>query len=123
MKEWVVNGFRDACASITGWSCVIATTLVLGFCAGYSIGHRQFAVTEELLTALSKIPMLWFGNSQVLFAYAVTAVAWYLPIHYDESRWLRIVAALANFLVWLFIIWWVVVSWENAKFNFFGTRI
>jgi hypothetical protein len=50
----------------------------------------------------------------MFLAYAVTALAWYLPLHY-ESRWLRRGGVAATFLVWLLIVAWIVVKRANSK--------
>ena len=45
----------------------------------------------------------------------VTAVAWYLPPHY-ESRWFRVVCAVVNLLTWFFVVWAIVVKMSRGKF-------
>jgi hypothetical protein len=115
MSEWFSRAVCEAVTSTLGWTGVILLTLVAGFWAGYAIGHREFTDLAQTLTALTYVPFLWLGFSQVFFAYGVTALAWYLPLRYD-SRWLRIVAAVANLLTWLVVVVSVVRQSANAKF-------
>src|SRR6185369_10708203 len=109
MKDWFTSGITSAVSTLFGWAWVIFGTLVLGFCAGYWTGHRQVTGLDQTLTAFAWIPVLWLGNAEMFVAYAVTAVAWYLPPHY-ESGWFKIGAAVANCVVWLVVIHWIVVK-------------
>jgi hypothetical protein len=103
MTEWFEKVARGALGSTLGWAGVVIATLVCGFCAGYWIGHREVTGMEKTLTAFAQLPLLWLGFSQMFLAYAVTALAWYLPLHFESYR-LRIVAAGTNFVIWLVVV-------------------
>jgi hypothetical protein len=115
MKEWPERALGDAFSSLLGWTAAIAATLVLGFCAGYWIGHGEITSVEQTLGAFLWTPFLWLGHLEIVIAYAVLGLTWYLPLHYDSRR-LRITAASANFLVWALVIGWIVVKTADWKF-------
>jgi len=115
MKDWFLSAFGEAISTLFGWACVIAMTQVLGFCAGYWLGHKEITGLNQTLGAFAWLPVLWLGNPEMFIAYAVLAVAWYLPPHY-ESGWLKIICAVANFLVWLVVIYCIVVKTADGKF-------
>lgn len=115
MKEWFEIALDEAGSTLLKWAGVIASTLVVGFCAGYWLGHGEITSPEQTLVAFAWLWLLWLGNPEVFIAYAVTAVAWYLPPHY-EARWLKVGCAVANLLAWFFTVYWVVVKTADGKF-------
>lgn len=115
MSEWFLNAIGEAFSSLFGWICAIVATLVFGFCAGYWIGHGEITEARKTLVAFAWIPLLWLGNPEMFFAYAMTALVWYLPLHF-ESGWLRISGVVANFLVWLIVVELIVVKTADGKF-------
>ncbi len=110
-----VSAIREAVATLLGWTVVIALTLLVGFCAGYWIGHREVTGIRQTATPLARIPLLWLGFQQMFIAYGVTALAWYLPLHF-ESGWLKVGSAFVNLLTWLVVVYSVVEQSAHAKF-------
>jgi hypothetical protein len=115
MNERFEKAMCEAVGTTLGWACVIIATLVAGFCIGYWIGHRAVTGAEQTLEAFAQLPLLWLGFSQMFVAYAVTALAWYLPLRYESYR-LRLVAAGTNFVTWLIVVVSVVEQSKDAKF-------
>src|SRR5258707_122494 len=100
MDESFGRALREALA----WAGVLVATVVVGFCAGYWIGHREITGMQTL-TAFVSLPLLWLAFPRLLLAFAVTGLAWYLPRHYESRRpRIRIVAAGVNLGVWLVIV-------------------
>lgn len=102
-----------------GWAAVVAGTLLLGFLGGYWLGY---AVSDQGFPGLSRtfqafvlIPFLWLGDGNFFIAYAVTCLAWYLPLRYD-SPWLKVGAAVTNLGVWCVVIELLVARSANGKF-------
>jgi hypothetical protein len=115
MKEWFGEALDEASSTLLRWAGVMAITLVMGFCAGYWVGHGEITGARKTLLAFAWLPLLWLGNPELFIAYAVQGVAWYLPPHY-ESRWLKIGSAGANLLVWFLVVYCVVVKTAHGKF-------
>ena len=111
MVSWLQEAIRD----MFGWFLVVVGTLLLGFCAGYWIGHRQVFGFERMLDRILVVPFLWLGFKEIVIAYVVTGLAWYLPMRFDLNA-LRLTAAVTNFVVWLVVIWHIVVRTANDKF-------
>lgn len=114
MNEWFGAALRNALTSTLGWAAVILATFVVGVCAGYWLGHGTVMSAERTFKMFLWLPFLWLNFPEMFLAYGVMALAWYLPLCY-ESRSLRIVAAGANLLVWLFVVRYVVVLNAGSK--------
>ena len=115
MGEWIGDAIDRAGSTLITWAVVILSTLVLGFLAGYWVGHGGVTDPVRTLRAFAMLPLLWLGNPEMFIAYGVAGVAWYLPPHY-ESRWFRLVFAVANLLTWFAVVYAVVVKTANGKF-------
>jgi hypothetical protein len=111
MGPWIQQLVSD----MFGWFLVVVGTLVAGFCAGYWIGHGEITGFERTMSRLLFVPFLWLGFRPMPLAYLVTWFAWYLPMRYDSNA-LRLTAAIANFFVWLFVVWFIVVRSAGDKF-------
>jgi hypothetical protein len=110
-----LDAILEAITSVVGWACVIAGTMVTGFCRGYWIGHREVMGPMATLTALAWVPLVWLGQPAILISYGVTALAFYLPIRL-EFRWLHIGAVIATFLAWLIVVAMIVEATSHGKF-------
>jgi hypothetical protein len=64
--------------------------------------------------AFAKIPLLWLGFKEVILAYLVTALAWYVPLQRDEWQ-MRLAAPLVTMLTWLGVIVSVVAQTQGSK--------
>jgi hypothetical protein len=106
--------FYDAVSTVWGWTMVMAGAMVLGFVAGYWIGHRQMMPFDRTAGAFAKIPLLWLGFKEVILAYLVTALAWYVPLQRDEWQ-MRLAAPLVTMLTWLGVIVSVVAQTQGSK--------
>jgi hypothetical protein len=115
MSEWHEKGLREAVSSTLGWAGVVFATVIVGFCAGYWIGHREITALDQTVQAFLWLPFLWLGFRQVLVAYVVTALAFYLPLRSDLAR-VRITAAGVNLVTWFVIILWIVEQSKDSKF-------
>jgi hypothetical protein len=115
MKEWPERAVGDAFSSLAAWTGAIGATFVLGFGAGYWIGHGEITSIEQTCAAFVWVPLLWLGHVEMFAAYAVLFLAWYLPLRY-ESRRFQVGAASVNFLTWLIVIAWIVVKTSQWKF-------
>ena len=115
-NDWTpLNAILGAITSVTGWVLVISTTVVIGFCCGYWIGHREVMGPTATLQAFAWVPLVWLGQPLILVPYAVTALALYLPIRF-ESRWLYIGAVIVTLLAWLVIVAIIVEATAHGKF-------
>lgn len=115
MGEWFGEAIDRAGSTLFTWALVILSTLLLGFLAGYWAGHGMVTSPERTLRAFALLPILWLGNAEMFIAYGVSAIAWYLPPHY-ESRWFRVVCAVANLIAWFLVIYSVVEKTAQGKF-------
>lgn len=110
-----LSAIREASETVAGWTGVIIATSIMGFFPGYWLGHGEITEFSDTLAAMVWIPIVWLGHPQMFIAYAATALAWYVPIHF-ESLWLRVTAAIANVLTWLIVVAWVVELCSHHKF-------
>jgi hypothetical protein len=110
-----LDEFYEAISSVGGWTMVIVGSMILGFVAGYWVGHRQMMPAEQTVRAFAKIPILWLGFKEVILAYVITALAWYLPFHREEWQ-LRLGAPLVTFITWTGVIISVVTQTQGSKF-------
>lgn len=115
MGNWLDEANDRASSTLLKWAGVILATLAMGFLAGYWTGHGGVTDAKQTLVAFAMLPLLWLGNVEMFIAYGVAGVAWYLPLHY-ESRWFRVVCAVANLLTWFAVVYTVVVKTANGKF-------
>lgn len=115
MDEWFLKPFREAVISTFGWTGFMAGAMIVGFCAGYWIGHCEIVGPGETFAAFVLLPMIWIAFPQIIAAFVVMALAWYLPLHYD-SLWLRLGAMAINAVVWLAVIASVVWQTDGAMF-------
>ncbi len=97
-----LSAIGNALATVAGWTGVIIITLVIGFSLGDWIGHHEVRGLCATFEFMSWIFVLWLVFPQMFIAYAVTALAWYVPIHF-ESVWLRLSGAIANLSTWLIV--------------------
>jgi hypothetical protein len=104
----------EAVSTMLGWTVVIVLTLIVGFCAGYWTGHHQITSIGQTVSAFVWIPILWLAFAQMFAAYAVTALAWYLPIYF-ERLWLKVCAVIATFSTWFLVIWSIVAQSDVTK--------
>jgi hypothetical protein len=101
--------FCAALRSVVGWAVVIFATTLSGLWLGMSIGHRELVSPGLVFLALLISPLSWLLFPQLLIAFAITLIAWYLPRRFESTR-LRVVAATANFVAWLGVGIWVYSS-------------
>lgn len=107
--------FYDSISTVWGWTLVIVGSMVLGFVGGYWLGHREIMPVKQTVRAFAKIPLLWLGFKQVILAYLVTGIAWYLPFHLEDWR-LHLAAPSVTFFTWLAVIISVVLHTQGSKF-------
>jgi len=107
--------FYEAISTVWGWTMVIAGAMILGFVAGYWIGHRDIMPVERTAKAFAMIPLLWLRFKEVILAYVVTALAWYVPLHREEWQ-ARLAAPIVTLLTWLGVIVSVVTQTHGSKF-------
>jgi len=118
MPCWIdhpLSTIRDAVATVLGWTLVILLTVLLGFFVGYWFGHGEIKPLNTTFVAMTWLPVVWLGRPVVLIAWAVAALAWYLPIRYELGT-LRLAAALVNLLTWIAVIGIEVERCSHGKF-------
>ena len=115
MSEWHEKGVGQAVTSTFGWATIILVTLLIGFCAGYWIGHREFTEVNQILGAFLGIPFLWLGFRQVILAYIIAFLTFYLPLR-SESLCLRVGPAGVNLVTWFVVVLWIVEESKAMKF-------
>ncbi len=95
---------------------MIAATVVVGFVAGYWIGHGEMTTVRKTAEAMLWLPVVWLGRPVVLLAYVSTALAWYLPIRFERG-WARTAALAAlNAVIWTAVIGHEVRQCLHGKF-------
>jgi hypothetical protein len=92
----------EAATTVTGWALVIAMTVVLGFCCGYWIGQGGVVGPSATFRAFVSVSFIWLGQPLLFIPYAVTALAFYLPVRF-ESRGLYIANAILTLFAWLIV--------------------
>ena len=110
-----LNVVLEAVTSVIGWVVVIVATIVVGFCCGYWIGHREVVGLAATLNAMLWVPIIWLGAPLIFIPYAVTALAIYLPTRF-ESLWLRLLAVTATFFAWLVVVAVIVEATSHGQF-------
>jgi hypothetical protein len=98
-----LTAIGDAITTVGGWAVIIATTFVIGFCCGYWVGHGEIMGPKATLDAMTWLPIIWLAHPTICIAYAVTALAYYVPIRF-ESRWLHTSAVIATLVTWVAIV-------------------
>jgi hypothetical protein len=105
-----LDTIRAAARSVFGWGVVIVLTSSLGAWCGLAIDTGQIAGPFDIL-------MVWYGAVFIAYAFLpafvcmmTTAMAWIVPLQF-ESRWLYIVAAAVDLLVWAVMTVLVVRGW------------
>jgi hypothetical protein len=110
MLDYPMGAIRAVARSVFGWGLVIVLTSMFGAWAGSSIASRSIAGPFDSL-------MVWCGAVFIAYAFLpafvcmmTTAMAWIVPLQF-ESRWLYIVAAAVDLLVWAVMTVLVVRGW------------
>lgn len=104
----------EACSTLLGWTLTIVGVNLVSFFLGYWIGHRGIPGWKQTTNALAFVPLIWLGSPAMIWAYIMSAITWYLPIHFElpRARW----GMLAfNALLWLVGIHSVVRNAMDSK--------
>lgn len=105
----------EACTTLLGWTLVIVGVNIVSFFLGYWIGHRGIPGWEKTVQALAYVPLIWLGSPAMIAAYIMSALTWYLPIHYELPR-VRWGMLGFNALLWILGIHSVVRATFDSKF-------
>jgi hypothetical protein len=115
MGDWILDRYREAIGTLFGWAATIVGTLIVAFCLGYWTGHGEITPALQSVGAFAQLFFIWLGFPQLIFAWVVTALVWYIPLHYPSPR-LQIGMIAALFVIWSMVVHSMVAATENAKF-------
>jgi hypothetical protein len=112
-RPW--GAILEACSTLLGWTLTIVGVNFVSFFLGYWIGHRGFPDWDRAMRALTYVPLIWLGSSAMIAAYVMSAITWYLPIHFDlpRARWVMLGF---NAMMWIVGIHSVVRNTIGNKF-------
>ena len=99
LRQHPLGVLHDATRTFAGWTSVIGITLALGLWVGACVADGGFVDLDQLLLPAILWPVAWLMYPLMVIAYGVTAVAWYLPFHYESGSF-KVVAAVVNFIAW-----------------------
>jgi hypothetical protein len=113
--SYPLDVIAKAATTVVGWVVVVTGTLIIGFCCGCWIGDGEVTGFHVMFYALAWVPLVWLWHPTIFIAYAVTALAIYLPMRF-ESIWLYLTALIATFVTWLTIVACIVRATGHGKF-------
>ena len=113
--DYPISALERATSSITRWSGLTFLTVVVSFWVGYSIGHGELVGPSRTVEAMICLPILWFGQPQLLLAFATTLAAWWIPLRFESVR-STLIAMVLNIATWIVIVAWTVDIMSSNKF-------